>query len=318
MSLAEIRKSLSVMVLPGDVVELRIFDRFNKKYCGWFNDIDRMAEAALSHDDTAEGVYYTCNSCIPGMLAIANNRIIPCATASQEGNIERRRILGFDIDPVRNPVKISSTDSEKLLAYNRAIEVRAWLSSQGFPLPVLGDSGNGYHLDYFVDLPNTPEIKKLYEAVYKVLQAQYPKDAVDVQGFADANRIWKVYGTVARKGENMPDRPHRRSKLLEIPDKREILTIEAMQKIADMLPKEEPKTTGTNGIKSTGKAWTPEKLEGYLTERGAVIERIKKDGDITRFVLKACLNNPEHDGHKEAEVHINKDGMIGYKCHHNS
>src|SRR3989304_5954155 len=164
MSMADIKKALAVMVLPGDIVEVRIFDQFGKKYCGWFNDMDRMAEAALSHDDTAEGTYYTCNACVPSMLAVANNRIVPCATASTEKNIGKRRILGLDIDPVRNPVKISSTDAEKAKAFSRAIEVRTWLSNQGWPAPVLGDSGNGYHLDYFVDLPNTPEIKKLYEA----------------------------------------------------------------------------------------------------------------------------------------------------------
>ncbi len=316
MSLTEIRKALSVMVTPGDVVELRIFEPNGKKFCGWFDDMYRMAEAALSHDDTAEGTYYTCNSCILGMLAIANNRIVPCQTASQEQNIIRRRIFGLDVDPDRNPQKISSTDGEKQLSYNRALEVRAWLSSQGWPLPVLGDSGNGYHLDYFVDLPNTPEIKKLYEDVYKSIKTKFPKDAVDVQGFADANRIWKLYGTVARKGENMPDRPHRRSKLLEIPDNREQVNIEMLQKIADLLPKEEP--TGTNRIPKNGKSWNPEKLESYLKEHGAVIERTKKDGDITRFVLKTCLINPDHEGHKEAEAHINSNGIIGYKCHHNS
>ncbi len=315
MSLAEIEEALKVMVLPGDIVELRIFDHYNKKYCGWFNDIHKMAEAAVAHDDTAEGIYYTCNACVPEMLAVANNRVIPCQTASTEGNIQRRRILGIDIDPVRNPVKISSTDPEKKLAYNRAIEVRTWLCSQGFPSPVLGDSGNGYHLDYFVDLPVTPEIKKLYDDFFKVLKLKFPKDGVDVQGFPDSNRIWKVYGTVARKGENLPDRPHRRSKLLEIPDKRDLVTSELLQKIADMLPKEEPKAK--NGF-SSGKSWDSEKLRKWLESHGAVIERTKQDGNTTRFILKTCLINPEHEGHREAEVHIDSNGIIGYKCHHNS
>ncbi len=314
--LNEVKNALTTMILPGDVVELRIFDQYDKKYCGWFNDLDKMVEAAISHDDTAEGTYYSCNACVHGMLAVTNNRIVPCKTASSEANILRRRVFALDIDPVRNPTKISSTDAEKELAYNRAIEVKIWLSNHGFPAPVFGDSGNGYHLDYFVDLPTTPDIKKLYEDVYKAIKAKFPKDAVDVQGFADANRIWKVYGTTARKGENLPDRPHRVSKLLEVPDKRELVTIELLQKIADMLPKDEPKEQSQ--IKTHSKAWDADKLESYLKEHGATIERTKKDGDITRFILKACLMNPEHEGHKEAEVHITSKGIIGYKCHHNS
>ena len=328
-SIAEIKKTLEVMVTPGDVVELRIFDLYsNRKYCGWFNDLNKMAEAAFAHDNDSEGTYYTCNSCIQNMLAQVNNKLLLCKTASSESHIERRRIFGLDIDPERNPKKISSTDYEKQLAYNRAIEVRAWLSSLGFPMPVFGDSGNGNHLDYFTDLPNTPEIKKLYEDVYKAIKAKFPKDAVDVQGFADANRVWKVYGTVARKGENMPNRPHRRSKLLEVPDERRLVTVEMMQKVADTLPKEQTRTPapaqssslnpGKNNNNNTGKAWNPEKLKSWLDEHGAGIERTKQDGDITRFILKTCLMNPEHEGNKEAEVHINGIGVIGYKCHHHS
>jgi len=62
-TIAEIKKTLEIMVTPGDVVELRIFDQFNRKYCGWFDDMDKMAAAALSHDSTAKGIYYFCNSC---------------------------------------------------------------------------------------------------------------------------------------------------------------------------------------------------------------------------------------------------------------
>jgi len=87
---------------------------------------------------------------------------------------------------------------------------------------------------------------------------------------------------MARKGENMQDRPHRRSKLLEVPDKREIVTIEMLQKIADLLPKDDIKKTAANTTKSNtpgksnGKAWDTEKLKTYLEEHGAVIEKTKK------------------------------------------
>jgi hypothetical protein len=151
-SLAEIRKNLEIMITPGDVVELRIIDQFDKKYCGWFIDVDRMAEAALSHDDTAVATYYSSNACNPDMLALANNRLIRCISTTKEVYIIRRRLFGIDIDPVRNPSTISSTDAEKALAYKKALEVMAWLKEQGFPDPVFGDSGNGYHLDYSVFL----------------------------------------------------------------------------------------------------------------------------------------------------------------------
>jgi hypothetical protein len=313
MSLIEIKKSLTVMITPGDVVELRIFEQYDKKICGWFNDINKMAEAAFSHDDTAEGIYYTCNACVPDMLAIANNRIVSCKTASSEKNMIRRRIIGIDIDPERNPKKISSTDEEHKLSIERAIEIRAWLKSQGWSDPVLGDSGNGAHLDYFVDLPITEEVKGIYKRFFAVLKAKFSDKKVDVQGFEDANRVWKLYGTTARKGENLPNRPHRKSSILEIPAERKLITLDQMLKIAGgvVIDAEKPHV-------QNDKAWNPDKLESWLKEHNAVIERVKKEGNITRFVLKTCLNNPEHEGHKEAEVHINEVGIIGYKCHHDS
>ncbi len=43
----------------------------------------------------------------------------------------------------------------------RAREVRDHLRGQGWPEPVVGDSGNGAHLLYRADLPNDPESLKL-------------------------------------------------------------------------------------------------------------------------------------------------------------
>ncbi len=321
MSLIEIKRTLEVMVMQGDVVELRIFDQNDKKFCGWFTDMDRMAEAALSHDAAAEGTYYTCNACVPDMIGIANNRIVPCKTASSEKNMLRRRIIGIDIDPRRNPVKISSTDEEHNLSIEKAREIRDWLKAQGWSDPVLGDSGNGAHLDYFVDLPVSEDIKMLYKRLFEFLKSKFSNDKIDVQGFEDANRVWKLYGTMVRKGENLPNRPHRKSKILEMPENKILITLEQIKAIADNVPediKEQNKITPQPQSNNKGNAWTPEILKAWLDKYNIEIARTKTDSDKTYFILKACLFNPDHAGSKEAEVHIDPNGVIGYKCHHNS
>ncbi len=321
MSLLEIKQTLEVMVTPGDVVELRIFDQNDKKYCGWFTDLNKMAEAALSHDDTAEGTYYTCNACVPDMIGIANNRIRPCKTASSEKNMLRRRIIGIDIDPRRNPVKISSTDEEHNLAIEKAYEIRDWLKAQGWSDPVLGDSGNGAHLDYFVDLPVSEDIKILYKRLFVFLKSKFSNDKVDVQGFEDANRVWKLYGTMVRKGENLPNRPHRKSAILEMPKERVLINLEQIKEIASNAPediKEQKIPTSQPQSNNKSKAWNPEKLKAWLDKYNIEIARTKTEGDKTYFILKACVFNPDHAGSKEAEVHIDTDGVIGYKCHHDS
>ncbi len=48
--------------------------------------------------------------------------------------------------------------------------------------------------------------------------------AVDQMVF-NAARITKVYGTMVCKGDNLPNRPHRRSRLLEVPDSLAIVEI---------------------------------------------------------------------------------------------
>lgn len=325
-SLLEIQKNLELLLTEGDVVELRIFDKNGKKYCGWFDDRRKMAEAALSHDGTAEGIYYSSNGCDSKMLAVANNRTGKCIGASKETDIIRRRLFGIDVDPVRD-AGISSTDAEKALALIRVKEVSDWLSTLGFPEPVLGDSGNGYHNDYFVDLPNTPEIKQIYTDAIKAIQARFPKDTVDVQGFADANRIWKVYGTVARKGDATPDRPYRRSQILSVPAKKAYVSLEILTMLASLAPKEQqkpeplvsqPRSTIQSTSSSDCKPWTPEDLKRWLMRHGGSIFRTKSEGGTTHFVLDTCLNNSAHTGHHEADVRINSSGVIAYKCHHNS
>jgi hypothetical protein len=205
-------------------------------------------------------------------------------------------------------------------AYTLAASLTA---DMGLPDAIISDSGNGAHLEYRIDLPNDKETKTLLEAFFKVV---VEKDniipGIDIQTFADANRIWKLKGTKVCKGDNMPDRPHRRSKLLQIPEKIEVISLEMLRGKVDVLPKNEPisisKVVPSVTGNGNGNAWNPDKLESWLKEHGAVIERTKKDGNISRFILRACLYNPEHEGNKEAEAHIDTNGIIGYKCHHNS
>lgn len=44
----------------------------------------------------------------------------------------------------------------------------------------------------------------------------------------NAARIWKLYGSVARKGEPLPERPHRRAAIISAPDPVELVTREQL------------------------------------------------------------------------------------------
>jgi hypothetical protein len=115
---------------------------------------------------------------------------------------------------------VSSTDKEKRTALSRAREVRDHLTGQGWPEPVVGDSGNGAHLLYRIDLPNDQESLRLVKGVLETLAFTFSDETVSVDTTTcNAARIWKLYGTTARKGDDTADRPHRPSKLLKVPKK---------------------------------------------------------------------------------------------------
>jgi hypothetical protein len=130
----------------------------------------------------------------------------------------RRRWLSLDFDPVR-PSGVSATDTEKKAARRRALEVREFLRGLEWPEPVVCDSGNGYHLLYRIELPNDREGLELVKGVLEALAFKFSDKAVEVDVTnCNAARIWKLYGTTARKGDNIADRPHRRSRLLKVPE----------------------------------------------------------------------------------------------------
>ncbi len=125
----------------------------------------------------------------------------------------------MDFDPVR-PSGVSATDAEKKAARQRALEAREFLREIGWPEPVVGDSGNGYHLLYRIELPNDRESLELVKGTLEALAFRFSDRAVEVDTTTcNAARIWKLYGTTARKGDDTEDRPHRRSRLLQVPER---------------------------------------------------------------------------------------------------
>lgn len=213
----EIRRAIATLFEPGDVVELRAFkDRTTAS--GYFDDFEELAEQAAKLDGRGFAVYVTLNPADPALLARAQNRVKlhPKATTS-DADIVCRRWLPVDFDPVR-PADVSSTNKEKQAALRRAGEVGDHLREQGWPEPVVGDSGNGAHLLYRVDLPNDRESLELVRGVLEALSFEFSDERVSVDtSTSNAARIWKLYGTTARKGDDTEDRPHRVSRLLKVP-----------------------------------------------------------------------------------------------------
>jgi hypothetical protein len=121
-----------------------------------------------------------------------------------------------DCDPKRL-AGISSSETEKALAHERALAIRDFLWGAVWPPPILADSGNGWHLLYRIDLP--PDDGEVVKRCLHALAARFDdaRVSIDTAVFNPA-RIVKLYGTMARKGDSTPERPHRFSRLVEIPN----------------------------------------------------------------------------------------------------
>src|SRR5262249_38075231 len=113
-------------------------------------------------------------------------------------------------------------------------EIRAWLASLGWPEPILADSGNGGHLLYRIDLTYSPQAMQLVERARSALELRFGDATVAIDArVGNAGRGWKVYGALAAKGPDTPLRPHRLSRLLEVPPRLRSVPLELIA----MLPR---------------------------------------------------------------------------------
>src|SRR5262245_41685204 len=98
----EVIRTLNLLFSPEDVVELRVLNTRRHTVSGYFNDLERLATAALEWDGAAPAVYVTINPVNPSLLARANNRVIEYAkNTTSDPDILCRRWLLIDVDPAR-------------------------------------------------------------------------------------------------------------------------------------------------------------------------------------------------------------------------
>ncbi|MBI4642280.1 MAG: hypothetical protein HY743_00740 [Deltaproteobacteria bacterium] len=240
---------------------------------GWFRDHDKAV--ALAAQVQAAGIHITLNTCKEALLARANERLVAGVGRTKDAEIQHIRNLLIDLDPIR-PEGISSTDAEHEAALEMAEIIRADLENQGWSEPLVGDSGNGRHLVYPLDLPRGEETAALLKAVLAGLAQRYSDHLVRLnleldQVVFNPARLTKLYGTMACKGDHTQDRPHRLARILSLPAARLPVPIELLEGIAQ---EAEPKETfGTKPLH--GRTAMNFDLEGYLHHYGVEVLRVK-------------------------------------------
>jgi len=308
-----LRDAVALLAGVGQVVEVRALADQNT-HSGYFNDYDALVRQveARGSDPTIQGIYITLNKVNPALLSRRANRIKERLgrkdSSTADIDIVRRRWLPIDIDPLR-PSGVSSTDEEHTLALAKAEEVSCWIAGLGFPEPVRADSGNGAHILYRIDLPNDNAATELVKACLATLDTLFSDDKVNVDTTNfNAGRIWKLYGTVSRKGDSTPERPHRRSCIISAPDVPGVATREQLEVIVARLPTEAhatqpPRTKGKNID-----------LRQWLSDHGLDVQFDKPYSGGTLYTLDQC---PFSSAHKDGAFAIQfGSGAIFAGCQH--
>ncbi len=326
-----IRRYLELLVEPGDVFEVRApkcrDGRYDHTCSGYFDyaSLDQAVNEIVKLDSTgnAPGIYVTLNPVKSELLARAANRLKQRANETTgDKDIVKRRWMLIDVDPKR-PSGVSATDAELTRAIARGREVEAFLAANGWPAPVLSQSGNGCHLLYYIDLPS--EDDGLVKAVLHALSEHFDDETVSIdRAVHNASRIVKIIGTMSRKGDDLrgvagvEDRPHRRSEFIEVPEEIVVVPIELLQSLAATSSNQVSirNSKAAPDFNNNGRHFehTPSGVRRWLEEHRVTVKSERRNGNKTLLCLERCPINPEIEstGDSDIAVLVGDDGLLAY------
>lgn len=316
--LAEMERAAQILFDSSQVVELRAF-RGKYVYSGYYSDHKLLSSDAfkLAKRPDIPGVYWTIQEVRPELIGRASNRYAERPeNTTTDNEVLFYRWLPIDIDPCR-PTGISAGDEMKAAAKEVADRLWAFLNERGIKT-LCADSGNGWHLLARVHMEATSGNKALLQRTLAALAAKFntAEARVDLTVFNPA-RIWKVYGSVSRKGDNTAAFPHRTARLLGLNGVPPVLPIVAREQL------EEIARSQTAYSVEPARLPTPEGDEAPLAmERDLAATNIThgprtayRDG--FKWLLDHCPFDPSHIA-PSVVVTLAADGARGFKCSHNS
>ena len=275
-------------------------------------------EADIQRFDTdpgTKGIYTTLHACNPSLHARAANRLrLNAQDTTSDHEIKAFSCFPIDIDPQR-PSGISASDAELELTADKAKDICTFYESLEVPF-VKAASGNGYHVLVFVN-PSTCDEDTLsrWKATGDLVAERFETDTT----IYNPARIWKLYGTNARKGDNTKARPHRRTQIW-LPDEIQRIDFDDLQakllaelfstNLTTYTPERSHQAINTHRTSSTPGI----SLREWLDQHGVqYTQKPYKDG--TKYQID-CPFNPAHTS-PDAVCYESAQGWA-FKCSHNS
>ncbi len=207
---------------PGEVVEVRILKVYGNSSAysgfargtvsGYFDDYEAFCKCVKAVDKIKHGgVYFTLQMIDPRLIGRAFNRLKAADVTTSDQNVIAYRWLPVDLDPVR-PSGIASSSPELAKAMKLREEVAKWVTSElKFSDPIKAMSGNGGHLLFRLpDMQVNDSTGSFIKNTLAGLADRFNTADVTIdQSVFNPARIWKLYGTTARKGDEVPAGPQR-------------------------------------------------------------------------------------------------------------
>lgn len=320
---SQIRLWWSIFNPQNKLVEIRLLGK--NTYSGYFKDIDTLIaqiRPLLDHSNYqyygAMQAYFTLNEINDALYSREQRDVFvkkPKST-STDADVTRRRFVMLDFDACR-VASVSSSDEEYEKAHLKAVEVYKYLIAQGFKEPIVSTSGNGFHCYLPCDMPNDDEHTELIKRFLKSLGKMFSDDSVELDEVVyNAARVDKVVGTWAKKGSDSAERKWRMARILKVPTDLSPNDDALFGKIADILPKEEPKVAPNRQRPMYGNN-APFDLHTWLNEHGIVYKE-EKQTDGTKFVLEHCAWEDTHSTKQkwDSALFLDNEGKITFHCFH--
>jgi putative DNA primase/helicase len=323
----EIRRALELLCEPDEAYGFCALNLKAKRgqMTGFFDaqHRDQLVKEAARYSGKCEAVSISLNPCLPATVAKRANRVDWAGTGDSVAlsHIKRRTRFFADIDAIREGgvSGISATEEEKEGAVEAITEVYCVFNNADSlykPLAII-DSGNGYQLIWRVDEPADQETDHLFSRITKGLQ-RFVRDEgltkceID-DSVASRNRLIKIPGTLAAKGDEVDGRVHRLAHIIEANPDAEIVPHDRLVEVADELMPEEP--AEPQQLNGSGRGTFD--LQDWLQRCNVPVSNQHAWDRGPVMYETDCINDGAHNS-GEAYVGQYHNGALLAGCQHNS
>lgn len=313
----KVKNTLDLIKPDGQLCEVRIINSKKRITSGYFKSHEILINSLKNLHMDKCNVYLVLNTINESCYSREQRDLfIQDVGNTSDTDISSCEWFFVDVDPIR-PTGISSTEEELQHSKVVAKKVVSYLDSLGFKKPIVAMSGNGFHLLYRIQLENSSESKTLVEDCLKVLSDMFTDDIAKIDTVnSNASRVCKLYGTLAQKGANTSERPHRMSGIVSAPISIEVTGKEFLESLSNQLHKVDPNEVRKN---RNSKKVSSFDLDDFLFKNGITYNISNHHGRDNSIIynLDECVFDPNHTS-GDAKIFLYPDGAISYKCHHNS